>query len=102
MPLHRGSGTPLVSGDLNVDFVMTDETGTTVLCTVTRDAIEYLSGPALARQFDRLDAYTKWQENIELIASDKFDAYRSVDGRIMIEVDDVSTISTSSSTARRG
>ena len=94
MPLHRGSGTPVVSGDLNVDFVMIDEIGTTVPCTVTRDAIEYLSGPGSAQQFDRLDAYTEWQDSIEEIANDKYNAYRFVDGRIMIDAGDVARMST--------
>jgi hypothetical protein len=96
MPLHRGSGTPTVSGDLNVDFVMIDEIGTTVPCTVTRGAIEYLSGPASAQQFDRLDTYTEWQDCIEQIANDKYDAYRFVDGRIMIGADDFARASASS------
>jgi hypothetical protein len=94
MPLRRGSGTPVVSGDLNVDFVMIDEIGTTVPCTVTRDAIEHLSGPASAQQFDRLDAYTEWQDSIEQIANNKYNAYRFVDGRIMIDAGDVARIST--------
>jgi hypothetical protein len=86
----------VVSGDLKVDFVMIDETGTTVACTVTREAIEYLSGPGSAQQFDRLDAYTEWQDCIERIATDKYDAYRFVGGRIVIDVGDVARISTSS------
>jgi hypothetical protein len=89
MPLHRGSGTPVVTRDLNVDFVMIDEIGRTVPCTITRAAIEYLSRPHSVRQFERLDAYVTWQDSIEHAANDKYDAYRFVDGRIMITVGDV-------------
>jgi hypothetical protein len=62
-----------------IDFTMVSDTGKTVRCMVSQAAIDDLARHALKAPIkpapvDRLGAFLKWQDEIEKVASDKYDA----------------------------
>ena len=93
MPLLRGPGTAAVSGK-GIDFVMVNDTGTTVLCMVTQETIDDLANLDSSADFDPpsvkpLRLHMNWQTEIERMASQKYDAGDLTHGMVVIAPHDL-------------
>ena len=73
MPLRRGPGKPTVSGN-DIDFPMVSDTGAVVPCMITQGAIDNLAGSGAPKPIARLRIFFDWQNALEKIASDMYDA----------------------------
>jgi len=73
MPLRRGPGKPTVSGN-DIDFAMVSDTGAVVRCMITQGAIDNLAGSGASKPIARLRIFFDWQNALEKIASDMYDA----------------------------
>jgi hypothetical protein len=89
MPLQRkpGSSRPGIWG---VDFMMMTHEGAPVPCNVTRDALNVLfQGQGGIAALGQLAVFDQCRDEIEVVASQKWDCSQLQDGKIIVKPEDL-------------
>jgi hypothetical protein len=89
MPLERKLGSPR-PGIWGVGFMMMTRGGTPISCSVTRDALNNLfEGKGGIAAVGQLAVFEQCRDQIEAIASQKWDCSKREDGRVNVKSEDL-------------
>jgi hypothetical protein len=88
MPLQRKLGSSR-SGLLGVEFSMMAQEGTSIPCIVTRDSLRRLFGSGGMATVGQLAVFDRWRDQIEAVASQKWDCSQVEDGRVFVRPEDL-------------